>query len=583
MKLTKTQLFSFAGDIRPLAVLDCKGDVTWQVSDSSVLRLRELKEEGITDRVLVTLLQKGTATITAVCGNETAVCEVSVREAKELQEDEPLLHWCGDLHAHTSNFHNKDAFRAREEELPEDMVTQVREEGIFDFQIISDHAGLPDLAELYDIYRTSEACANDDFVVLPGAEAEVDIDSTDDYGFPQRSSGEVLSINMEGLCVTKSWEDFIEGINPSSFTIAGLAHPQIVGYSRYCMWGFRLAEQTIPGMKEILHFVEIGNGKDRQANLINERVYSTALDCGYVVAPSCGSDSHGPVWGASFMPGRTIILAPEKSKERFLDAIKHARMYATENGNVKLDYTVNGGRVGDTLPLTDRYEFRIQIEPFSYPSEKTAYIEIFSDYGKKVAETTVDDDTVDVTMTVYSKTARYFYLRIISESGARTWSSPIWTGRAFDECPLPPFEGVRLEKSGWTITEGAEDCINGDPDKVWKSSGTSAVLDIDMGEEKLLCGFGYYPHRIERKKAMMYAQFAGDYVYSVSEDGEQYTVVAEGAFREYCGEQIVRIAPVQARYVRISILNTSGVCSRKPRYINEPLVIGELNIYEQPK
>ena len=131
------------------------------------------------------------------------------------------------------------------------------------------------------------------------------------------------------------------------------------------------------------------------------------------------------------------------------------------------------------------------------------------------------------------------------------------------------------------ITEGAEACINGNPLEPWTADGTSAVLTIDMGKEKEICGIGYYPHRFTREELLQgFAQLAGDYVFSVSTDGECYSKVAEGSFREYCGEQIVRIKPVAARYIRLSILNTSGVCSRKPKYVNEPLMIGEINVYE---
>lgn len=581
MKISKTILESFAGDIRPLSVSGNEGDVKWSVSDNTVIRLRTFADDGgFTDRVLVNLLEPGEADVIAVSGDETVICKLHVREPKTLEPEQPLRHWIADMHAHSTNIHDAEEFRVRETEQAVDMVKQVKDEGEFDAFTISDHAVCIDGNEFFKVFSAAEEYTDEEFVVFPGAEAQVALDSVDDYGFSMRSSGEVVTINGEGWPDCKTWEEYLEIANSSRYTVAGLAHPQIWGFSLRGIWGFRLAETTIPGMKDIIHFVEMGNGIDRAANLINERVYSTALDCGYRIAPSCGSDHHGPNWGRESMPGRTIILAPEKKKEYFLDALRNARIYATENGNVKLDYTVNGGRVGDTLPISNHYEFKIHIEPFHTPADKLSYVEIFSDYGKRVAETTVDSDTVDLTMTVVSSTARYFYLRIVTEKGDRTWSSPVWTGREFDICPIPEFTGKRLDKSKWAINEGAEACINGNPLEPWTADGSAAVLTIDMGEEKNICGFGYYPHRLERKAMHMYARFAADYVYSVSRDGEYYEKVAEGAFREYCGEQIVRIEPTQARYVRLSILNTSGVGSRKPRYANEPLMIGELNVFE---
>ena len=335
--------------------------------------------------------------------------------------------------------------------------------------------------------------------------------------------------------------------------------------------------------------VEMGQGNYadgkllREWNIVGERIYSVALDCGYKVGPNCASDSHGPVWGAASYPGRTVILAPGKSKELFLDALKNARVYASENGNTKVFYTVNGRQAANTLDLTEDYEFYIRVEPFRKPCEKISHIDIVSDYGLTVWSGEFDSETVDIRVKLHSETARYFFLRIFSEKGMRTWSAPVWTGRAFDPCPLPPFAGKPIDKKDWSIRSDSgsdpETAINGDPKSPWTADGTSATLTIDMKKIRTVCGFGYYPHIPERGESGGYAHYISDYEYYVSADDVHYEKVASGMYREFGGEQIVRVKPVEARWVRLKVLSTTGSASRKPGYTDKEVRIGELDIY----
>lgn len=587
--LSKNEINSFIGDIITLGISGVEdfSAVVWTTSDPEVVKIREFDD--YKKGVLVTLLNEGRAEISAAADGETAVCNVSVRPGKQADPNGKFNYYMGDFHAHTTEIHGRDEFIERVGESADDMLTKVREEGKFDFFTVSDHECLLDGEEVFSVYEAAEKNQSDTFVAFPGIEEQLDIDSTDRYGLPRRDSGEVVTINPQGTTGAKSWEEFVERIQPSPYTIASLAHPQVLGYSRYGIWNFRLAEQTKPFMRDIVRMVEMGQGNGidgkllREWNLVSERIYSVALDCGYKVGPNCSSDSHGPVWGENSYPGRTIILAPEKSKELFLDALKNARVYASENGNTKVFYTVNGKQAANILELTDDYEFSIRIEPFIKPCEKISHIDIVSDYGLTVWSGEFDSEIVDVNVRLHSETARYFFIRIFSENGMRTWSAPVWTGREFDECPLPPFEGKPIDKTGWTVEsdcgKNPEAVISGDPNATWDADGTSATLTIDMKKTETICGFGYYPHIPERGENGGYAHYVSDYEYYVSTDNINYEKVCAGMYREFGGEQIIRINPVKARWVRLNVLSTTGSASRKPGYTDKELRIGELDIY----
>ena len=91
------------------------------------------------------------------------------------------------------------------------------------------------------------------------------------------------------------------------------------------VWNFSLEKNNTPALRRMVKLVEVGNGGDRKSNLINEYVYSVALDNGFRVSTCCSSDSHGPVWGYGAFPGKTVLMAPEKSREAFLDASAFAQ------------------------------------------------------------------------------------------------------------------------------------------------------------------------------------------------------------------------------------------------------------------
>jgi hypothetical protein len=62
-------------------------------------------------------------------------------------------------------------------------------------------------------------------------------------------------------------------------------------------------------------------------------------------------------------------------------------------------------------------------------------VEVISDGGVVVARVPTSGSSVDLTITLDSETARYFYVRVHTasalngEPGITAWSAPVWTGR----------------------------------------------------------------------------------------------------------------------------------------------------------
>ena len=347
-------------------------------------------------------------------------------------------------------------------------------------------------------------------------------------------------------------------------------------------------------MLEMFRMIEIGNGADRAQNLVHERMYSVALDCGFKLSPVCTSDWHGPNWGATSLRGKTIILAPEKSKEMFIDAIRNNRVYACENGNVKLCFTVNNRIAGSTLEPCNSYKFHAEISYFNKPlnEEKIVLLELVSDYGKTVKTIKLDPKENNALDFEYiSDTSRYFYLKLTNTNGDRTWSSPVWTGRSFDPTPHKDFEGTQIDKSKWSVISCSEGnkrqkLISGGYEDPWIGTKTNAEFIIDMGETTDICAVGIYPHTVSRFDESLSdteatARFVSDYEIYIANESKNFELVSKDTVRCYGEEKIDEFSSAKARFIKIKILNTVGASQHKPKYKNSPVMIGEIYAYKK--
>ena len=104
---------------------------------------------------------------------------------------------------------------------------------------------------------------------------------------------------------------------------------------------------------ERVFLIEVGNGSGQIGGggyYPSYEMYTLALDKGWHLAPSNNQDNHSGRWGNA-NTGRDVILAKDLTLESLFEAIRAYRVYATEDQNVELVYTVNGEPLGSVLPL----------------------------------------------------------------------------------------------------------------------------------------------------------------------------------------------------------------------------------------
>lgn len=606
-ELSSTQITSFCGDVLPLHLgfdgeehkVLSRADITWS-SDSDILRIRDFFGEDrmcFHNGVLLELCAAGTATVTATCGGREYTCSVTVRERRTATSEEACEYYAGDLHDHTSVIHGHDEFADRDCEFQYEYLDCIKKENLLDFAVISDHADTINDTDFFRGFTEERNAQPMDVIVLPGTESEVTACALDRLGIPHNRGGEIVMLNTAGYIRARSFREFERQFEKSPLPVGIFAHPQIIGCAIPGIWNFDFSENNTRQMLRFMRGVEMGDGSDRQQNLIHEYVYSVALDNGFRVSTTCSSDAHGnPVgeeglrWGYRRFPGKTIIMAKEKSKEAFLDALHSNRFYGSESGNLKIRYSVNGNVAPADLALTDTYRFEVSLSYFhADPSTRPVDCRVISDGGETLL-TLSDIDFSDFRFEITSKTARYFYLRFADERGKRTWSVPVWTGRAFDKQPLPDLHP--LDMQGMTATDlvslkDASALLDGDPLHYWAAENSTASILIDMRSPCEIGGIGLYQRVVERTPgwngdtsalpilAAMPTRFA---VYT-SLDGKVFEPCATGISRVFGEEQIVPFKKRVARYVRFDVLSTVGQDLARRGYEAQPCVIGSLSLF----
>lgn len=593
-KLSFERIDSYAGDVLPLRLLVeedfTKEEITWKTDDPCVQikRYEGKYEASFTNGVLLTLLYPGKANVTATMDGVEYTCPVTIHECKTHSSEEEFNYYIGDFHDHTCNIHSRKEFSARGPEIyPAEYIKKMKSSGLMDFGVVSDHAGCLNPREYFRGFADAYDAGQDELILFPGAEAEVASHEEDRFGVFHKNSGEIVTVNAERCASTHSWRAFFDEYASSPYAISCLAHPQIIGHSCKGVWNFRLTANTSPRFRQMVRMVEIGDGTDRQANLLNEFTYSVALDAGFKVSPTCSSDAHGPIWGFERFPGKTIIMAKEKTKEAFYDAILNNRLYASSTGNVKIRYTVNGKTAPTTLPYATSYDVHVEIGYLrDEPDTIIKHCQVISNGGMAVAEIE-GEDLRSLDFHIENSDACYFFLRLWDAEGRKTWSCPVWTHRQPVYCHNDDL--LPMEKEGFTAVElqtgkDAGKLLNGDVFDYWQAENTTATLLLDMKEEKEILALGVY-HRILSQKEIKAeglippdknCEFPAQYVLSVSLDNEEFKVVSKGRFRVFSAEEILRFAGVKARYIKLEILSTVGKDCVRQKFADAKPAIGEL-------
>ncbi len=596
-RLSKSRIISFCGDVLPLWLIsdgnEEQEDIEWSVYGDTVgiTELSDCTDFAVNNGVLLTLTAAGESYVIAKCSGTEYKCKVISREMRTLTETDKICFFRGNFHDHTSNDHNPDTFPKRQTGLPRDYITKIKNENLLDCSSITDHAILLTKKNFFETFVAVEEFQPMEQIIFAGNESDVSVIETDRFGVRHKNGGEVVVINADNYVSCESWQEFIDAYKNFEYAVGIFAHPQEMGGGKDGIWNFDFKNKYSPELAKLMRGIEVGNGYNVGSNAVNEYSFSCALDAGFRVSTVSSCDHHGPEnWGYKAYPAKTVIMAYEKSKEAFLDALYNLRFYASESANIKLLVKVNGKNVPCDLDMAEKYDFSVNISCFE--DDETSIpirCDVISNNGKTVKSIeNVDFSNFD--FSVKSNEAEYFYLRFVDSKERRTWSPPVFTGRRnsdMTEKSLFP-----IEKQGFTVTELLTDTnvdvlANNDVYDTWDSNLKKAELLVDMKGLYDICAVGIYSPRCisgELKAAgdslkSRIDRFVSGYKIFTSVDGECFTEQISGVVRVFGNEEIISFNKTSARYVKFCAISTVGMQRGLEDGADATLNIAELSVY----
>lgn len=341
----------------------------------------------------------------------------------------------GQLHAHTNL---SDGTGSVEEAF--DHASKVEN---LDFFAVTDHSDSFDNADagVIDTDGTSisagwaagkQAAAsvtNEDFVGLFGFEMTWPED---------KQLGHISTFNTPGW-QTRDQEDFenvptaLENYYKALTTVPGSVsqfnHPDTIHGD------FERFDHYSPEYDEAISLLEIA-GED---GAVDCEYYHLALDKGWHVAPTNNQNNHNGQWGDA-SSARTVILAETLTEEALYDAMKNRRVYATQDSDLTVYYTLNGAVMGSILPKSEEAEITVFL---SDPTDAAVgKVEVIADGGVVLDSADVGTPAQVLELSV-SGGHGYYYLRITQPDGDVAVTAPVWMD-GYDDIGIESFTSDTL-------------------------------------------------------------------------------------------------------------------------------------------
>ena len=355
------------------------------------------------------------------------ICDQSTNKNKSVFEwyftvGTPVYnHYYGLLHSHTSASDGHGNYG--------DAYYLARDKAQLDFFAITDHSGMYDnylMCNIIDGSKSKEwteliKCAEkftikNEFIALNGFEMT--------YPFNvEKKMGHINVFNTNGFTYPDSsnitLENFYMLLYEQENAIGQFNHPgKIFGdfdNFKYSHYG-----------DEVMSLLEVENGynEDVSKNIKSFDLYQLALDKGWHLAPTCNQDNHRVDFGIA-NEIRTVILATDLSKDALYDSLKNMRVYATEDKNIKIDYSVNNLPLGSIINKSSNLNFSISVID-NDSSDIIDEIQVISNKGKIIKNKNFNSNLAKLEFTLKPIDNAFYYVKVIQKNNKISVTAPIW-------------------------------------------------------------------------------------------------------------------------------------------------------------
>lgn len=354
----------------------------------------------------------------------------------------------GQLHSHTGEY--SDGSGTLDEAL--DYVAGIPESDSVDFVAFTDHSNYfdsssaPNPAEaLYDTSKMTTESANkwaaynstiDDFnasspdrIALAGYEMTWSggpghINTFNTPGIVSRNN-KTLNDKTGDAGLQAYYKLLIDAGTNNVQSINQLNHPGTTfgNFSDFAYY--------TPMLDSYVQLVEVGNGEGQVGAggyYPSYEQYIMALDKGWHVAPTNNQDNHKGSWGNA-NDARNVIYADSLTEEGLFDAIRERRLYATEDKNLEISYTLDGHMMGSQLG-TDAVGENVNIEVTVYDpdhSDAISKVEVVVNSGRVAYTWDSIPASGELSATIPADYS-YYFIRVTQADGNLAVTAPVWVG-----------------------------------------------------------------------------------------------------------------------------------------------------------
>ena len=180
-----------------------------------------------------------------------------------------------------------------------------------------------------------------------------------------------------------------------------------------------------------IFLVEVGNGEGQIGQggyYPSYEYYTMALDKGWHVAPTNNQDNHKGKWGNG-NDARDVIVTDNFTEDGLYEAMRNYRVYATEDKNLEILYTVNGQLLGSMFEeVPEKLNISVSVsDPDA--TDSISKVEVIVNSGKTAY--TWSDPAVLATGNLTCEldpTYSYYYIRVTEGDGDLAVTAPVWVG-----------------------------------------------------------------------------------------------------------------------------------------------------------
>ena len=181
-----------------------------------------------------------------------------------------------------------------------------------------------------------------------------------------------------------------------------------------------------------IFLVEVGNGEGQVGAggyYPSYEYYTMALDKGWHVAPTNNQDNHKGKWGNA-NDARDVIITDDFSEEGIYAAIRAMRMYATEDKNLEISYTVNDMPLGSSIDVPDKLNINVTVnDPDA--SDSISKVEVIVNSGKTAYTWNDPAELASGALSVeLDPDYSYYYIRVTEGDGDLAVTAPVWVGES---------------------------------------------------------------------------------------------------------------------------------------------------------